>query len=87
MRGGSVSSVNMSDAVAGSQRVAQTGQHWWVQHREDEPLPGCNIPVCIFPWMPESFKYPGGCPESFILLSQGSPCMPAVPAEFGDPAS
>jgi hypothetical protein len=45
--GGSVQMGNMGEPVAGSQRVVQTGQHWWVQHPEDEPLPGCNIPVSI----------------------------------------
>jgi hypothetical protein len=44
-QGGSVSSA-IGESVPGSQRVVQTGQHWWVQHPEDEPLPGCNIPVC-----------------------------------------
>lgn len=46
--GGSVQMANMGEPVAGSQRVVQTGQHWWVQHPEDEPLPGCNIPVSVY---------------------------------------
>jgi hypothetical protein len=62
--GGSVSQVNaqyvqpmgggqVGESIAGSQRVVQNASHWWVQHPEDEPLPGCNIPVslrtpCVF---------------------------------------
>ena len=46
--GGSVQMANMGEPVVGSQRVVQTGQHWWVQHPEDEPLPGCNIPVSVY---------------------------------------
>jgi len=35
----------IGESVVGSQRVVQNASHWWVQHPEDEPLPGCNIPV------------------------------------------
>jgi hypothetical protein len=43
-RQGASLSTALGDVVPGSQRVVQTGQHWWVNHPEDEPLPGCNIP-------------------------------------------
>ena len=75
MRGGSVSSVNMGEAVAGSQRVVQTGQHWWVQHPEDEPLPGCNIPVCISPCMPRVYQI-AASGRSVLLLA----CLHCLPS-------
>lgn len=44
-QGGSVQMNKMGESVPGSQRAVQTAQHWWVGYPEDEPLPGCNIPV------------------------------------------
>ena len=38
----------MGESVPGSQRAVQTAQHWWVGYPEDEPLPGCNIPVSVY---------------------------------------
>ena len=44
-QGGSTQMNKMGESVPGSQRAVQTAQHWWVGSPEDEPLPGCNIPV------------------------------------------
>ena len=44
-QGGSTQMNKMGESVPGSQRAVQTAQHWWVGYPEDEPLPGCNIPV------------------------------------------
>ena len=37
----------IGEPIAGTQRPVQLPSHWWVQHPEDEPLPGCNIPVSL----------------------------------------
>ena len=33
------------ESIAGTQRVVQTAEHWWVNHPAGEPLPGSQIPV------------------------------------------
>jgi hypothetical protein len=35
----------VGESVPGSQRVVANASHWWLQHGEDEPLPGCSVPV------------------------------------------
>ena len=35
----------VGESVPGSQRVIANASHWWLQHGEDEPLPGCSVPV------------------------------------------
>ncbi len=38
-RQGTTLSTALGDVVPCSQRIVQTGQHWWVNHPVDEPLP------------------------------------------------
>jgi hypothetical protein len=39
------------ESLPGSQRVVANASHWWLQNSEDEPLPGCNVPVYTTTWV------------------------------------